>query len=459
MIANPALPTPPRFHPSIVSGSPTPPSRKRPAMTQPSRLFRTLLCIAAIAAASLVALAACHRTQPLCADEMRERAFALIEEGRAFEAKKDYRAAVEVYQQALALSPRPAIHYSLGHCYAELGDYARAEEYLNNALQMQIDYTEARYELQRVLDLKAQTAHGATTAEKPAPVQPAPPQPIEPTIVAQADPAPPEAPASEPALAPEPIQTPASAPKPSPAPPSYEEIHKTLFPGSSKRRNEEYESELGDNPATRSMAGNLGYQGGSAIALNTYAYHLDKAKGFLQIKEHDKAIKELLKALSLKPGDIEALLALGDAYAATRRNQAAMDQYRAAIQANPRDPRPHFKIGNVYSKEKNPESLQAARKAYLDAIGLDPQYQSAYFNLGVLAMQSQNTDEAISYLEKVVQMDSNHVNAHLYLGILYGDYRNNNAKAIEHYQQYLDLGGSRAAEVRRWMKALAEKEK
>ncbi|MBN1866691.1 tetratricopeptide repeat protein [Candidatus Sumerlaeota bacterium] len=116
--------------------------------------LRIVLAAALAVAALTTALGGCRTFAPPTPEELRGRAADKFEEGTRYEDRREYTRAIRCYQEALSLAPRPLILYELGHCYAEIGDLNRAEEYLNRALEMQPDYRMALLELERVRFLR-----------------------------------------------------------------------------------------------------------------------------------------------------------------------------------------------------------------------------------------------------------------------------------------------------------------
>lgn len=568
-------------------------------MRHPSLRSTSLLLTAALLIALLIS--GCKTVQSETPDQRRERALGLLDEGAQKEKQADYKRAIELYQQALALSPRPRTFYALGHCYAETNDLNRSEGYLRHAIEMQPDYTVAKYELQRVQDLKAQsgvaqeaaapaaqaapaaparkillasqTAPAATPAVTPnvpeptfglisetATQEPAPTQKVEtpstttktlapaakkstaksraaarraarrkaaseattqtktsarkssrtakskvatkrngikptptpePTPVATATPTNNASEATETAkkaaLAVAPVAQPtetakpagAAAPLPFPTPtPSadsqtndapdadapqaeaakphgYDEIHQALFPDKKTDKKGKTDEGTSDQSAPAKATGI--FKSDDEIVLDTFAYHFDMGKKFLEMKEFDKAVAEMNQAVQLDPKDIDARLGLGDAYAGKGRAQIALEQYEKALADHPKDPKSYVRIGSLYAAQNSPRSQAEAKKAYQKALQLDPNFKGAFYKLGVLAMTNKDTNEAIGYFEKVLSLDEKQANAHLNLGILYGDYKHDKANARAHYQRYIELGGSRSSEVKKWLAALDKK--
>ncbi len=288
-----------------------------------------------------------------------------------------------------------------------------------------------------------------TSTPKPTAVPPtATPKPtaVPPTETPQPTATPKAVPTWKPSPVPTATAKPTRTPKPTAIPPSAEKVHNTLFPTGSSQTGLRTDANREQTSGT-SLA---------EMSLNTFPYHFRQAKRFQEMTEYDRAIGEFEKALRIDPHSLDARLALGDCY--RRKGNGyfgnAFEQYKKAKQQYPDEPRVYLKIGVLYMKSTQPGAKAEARKAFLQATKVDPLYKSAYNNLGILSMQDGDVQKAIDFFGDVLEIDPDYANAHLNLGILYQDYNRNENLAYYHYRRYLDLGGRRATEVRKWMQKL-----
>ncbi len=616
-------------------------------------------------------------------EQLRSQALSLWEQGyEEHEKKGDYTRAIEVYQHALSLSPRPMILYHLGHCYMETGDLDRAQEYLSRALEMQPGYQSALVDLQKVFERRARqgaqapqaspassrqhaelafdiesinrdpivlvdsgetgpapTTEGAVptplsehpavaaveeirtllladavTSRREAATEPqaetrtiiyadavdhdarleadlapevlgaapevseeasvnapileatmpsANERSVEPRIIAYADdhdarleadaaatmsavamqaeespelsaeaepeedikPEPTATPTPRPTNTPTSVPTPTTAPDEiliqapgqgdvaetteasadrdmavdpvtdadsasgagaaateaevaAPVAPSVDDIHQTIF-----RRDQR-----GGNQGASSSR-NAGPTDIERPVLNTFAYHYNKGREFVLVRENARALEEFDKAARLEAPDIDALVVLGTAYADLRefdraekvyqnaialqpRNMAArisygdlclrrggahlaraLEHYQTAADEHPDEPRPHFKIGLLYLQKSDPD-WGLAREAFLRAVAIDPTFKYAFSNLGFIAMESPSPepDRAIEYFQKCLEIDETYAKAHLNLGILFEEHKKQPEQAYQHYSRYIELGGDRSEDVRKWLR-------
>ena len=88
------------------------------------------------------------------------------------------------------------------------------------------------------------------------------------------------------------------------------------------------------------------------------------------------------------------------------------------------------------------------------AIDKDPNYAEAYNNLAVISMKQKKFDEASELLDKLIEFSPDYANAYLNRGIIASEVKKDNARALENFNKYLELGGPRSPEVRKWVNEL-----
>jgi len=124
--------------------------------------------------------------------------------------------------------------------------------------------------------------------------------------------------------------------------------------------------------------------------------------GYLMLSDHylfdnkrEKAIESLERYLAINPNAVPVLAALGRLYVV--RNDM-------------------LKIVEVYNK----------------IIALQPNNSDAYYNLGILYYNSEDLETSEKLLQRAIAID-NHLNAHLFLAMLY-ETQGKTEKAIEHFR-------------------------
>jgi len=112
-------------------------------------------------------------------------------------------------------------------------------------------------------------------------------------------------------------------------------------------------------------------------------------------------------------------------------------------------------------KEKIIESEIAAKKEKMEPIEIfkyeEPSARELlkqHYNLALAYDQNQQYDEAEAEYKKALDIDPDDPDTHYNLGIIYDDYFQDKARAVAHYEKYLELRpGARDAEnVRSWIR-------
>jgi Flp pilus assembly protein TadD len=93
----------------------------------------------------------------------------------------------------------------------------------------------------------------------------------------------------------------------------------------------------------------------------------------------------------------------------------AEQEYRAALQLEPDNPKLHFALGNILLHEQN--GLELAASEYRTATRLQPDYADAHVNLGFALMKKGDLDGAIAEYRTAIRLQPGHAVAHANLGL------------------------------------------
>ncbi len=207
--------------------------------------------------------------------------------------------------------------------------------------------------------------------------------------------------------------------------------------------------------------------------------YLNLARLYRSVNDFTKAEKATRAALKIRPGSLEARMALGDAYYQNKNYALAEQEYKEVLSYNPSNKEANLRLGVLYHQSgrdemaiailqkmvedkstqpkvylllgecmrDNPEeaariyrqgilysthkavlyfnlaylyrkrldSPDQARKTYEAAIADYPAYAMAYFYMGCLMMEENDMPEASRFLEKAIQLDPNRMDAYLLL--------------------------------------------
>lgn len=129
---------------------------------------------------------------------------------------------------------------------------------------------------------------------------------------------------------------------------------------------------------------------------------------------------------------------------------AAITAYQEAIQLDPSFAAAHYNLAICYRANNQPD---LALEHYERALQAFPDYTDARFNYAILLQEQGYVDDAIAQFERIVATNPTHAPARLSLATLYAQNRATRQKAREHYQQYLrlDPNSPLARDIRRWL--------
>ncbi|WP_373531821.1 tetratricopeptide repeat protein [Vampirovibrio sp.] len=166
-------------------------------------------------------------------------------------------------------------------------------------------------------------------------------------------------------------------------------------------------------------------------------YATDYSIALAEDKQYGEAIDVLRRYLQRNPGDRDAYNQLGKVYLlndqADAANQAftraiplsvlnnyatslkkvgniaeAESVFKLALTINPKDSEVLFNLGNLYNAENK---LEEARNKYLEAIQARPGFAEAHYNVGLIFSKLGDNAQAVTHLEKYLQLSPNARNA------------------------------------------------
>jgi tetratricopeptide (TPR) repeat protein len=145
---------------------------------------------------------------------------------------------------------------------------------------------------------------------------------------------------------------------------------------------------------------------------------LSLAHSCMWTKKYQCVMDTYHEILLLNAESAEADMLAGEALDELKDHDGAIKQFRAAVQANPKEPDVHFGLGYLlWTQRQYPE----AATEFQAELANNPDQTQAFTYLGDAQMRMDHPEAALPLLEKVEQTDPAIFLVHLDLGILFTD--------------------------------------
>jgi len=142
------------------------------------------------------------------------------------------------------------------------------------------------------------------------------------------------------------------------------------------------------------------------------------AHSCLWSKQYQCVLDTYHEILTLNAESAEADMLAGEAQDELKDHAGAIEQFRAAVKADPKEPDVHFGLGYLlWSQRLYPE----AASEFEAELKNNPNHVQALIYLGDAQMQMNHPEAAEPLLTSAVHIDAGRELAHLDLGILYSD--------------------------------------
>lgn len=142
------------------------------------------------------------------------------------------------------------------------------------------------------------------------------------------------------------------------------------------------------------------------------------AHSCLWSKQYQCVLDVYHEILTLNAESAEADMLAGEAQDELKDHAGAIEQFRAAVKADPKEPDVHFGLGYLlWGRKQYPEAANEFRAELAN----NPKHVQAMIYLGDAQMQMNHPEAAEPLLENALHLDAGREFAHLDLGILYAD--------------------------------------
>ncbi|MFB0546380.1 MAG: tetratricopeptide repeat protein [Anaerolineae bacterium] len=137
---------------------------------------------------------------------------------------------------------------------------------------------------------------------------------------------------------------------------------------------------------------------------------------YLQQGKQDKALEEFLKAVEIKPDDLNSHVAIGYIYAQQGRLDEAVREFQRSVEIAPNDLVSHRNLGGVYRQQGR---LEEARAEFERAVAIAPDDLITHQNLAEVYRQLGMKEEALREFQRCVEIAPGDFNSHKNLAIFY----------------------------------------
>ena len=158
---------------------------------------------------------------------------------------------------------------------------------------------------------------------------------------------------------------------------------------------------------------------------------LEEAKSDLNL-----AVADFSKAIELNPLYAEAYVNRGLVYAKLGKHSLALHDYDRALTIDANLPEAHFNRGLSHSATGD---FATAAIDHLRAIALDPKYVKALNSLAQVLINLDRNDEAVSFLDKTIELDPQRATAYYLRGRAYANLTVKD-KATQDFERAIRLG-------------------
>jgi tetratricopeptide (TPR) repeat protein len=142
------------------------------------------------------------------------------------------------------------------------------------------------------------------------------------------------------------------------------------------------------------------------------------AHSCLWSKQYQCVLDTYREILTLNAESAEADMLAGEAEDELKNHRGAIEQFRAAVKADPRQPDVHFGLGYLLWGDRQ---YTEAASEFQAELANNPNHVQAIIYLGDTQMQLNHPEAARALLENALRIDAGRELAHLDLGILYAD--------------------------------------
>lgn len=151
--------------------------------------------------------------------------------------------------------------------------------------------------------------------------------------------------------------------------------------------------------------------------------------------DNDECFKKFATSLKYNTQNPDTYYRLGNVNNAVKNYNAAISQYKKAIELDPKNPAYYVAIAQCY---EDIESIYEQKKALLESLKYDDNNPKVYYKLGMVFETQNDPNGAFNHIKKAVELDADYIEAKHKLALIY-EHKGNNEEAISLYEDILKL--------------------
>ena len=188
---------------------------------------------------------------------------------------------------------------------------------------------------------------------------------------------------------------------------------------------------LSDIYFVKGLAGNVKASLEKALELDpgNIAARMKLAELYLYLKNYHEAISNIDKVLKTDKYHAKAYFIKGMAFKEMGDTAKAASSFQTTVEQDPDYYDAYMQLGLLFAARKNKMALDY----YNSALKINPRSIEAWYALGIFFQENGMHKKAIESYYNILDIDSDHVNAHYNLGYVHSEYLGDHKTAIIHY--------------------------
>ncbi len=249
--------------------------------------------------------------------------------------------AIVLYQKAIGIKPDDAAYYNMGNAYGELGEYQKAINAYQKAIEIKLDMHEAYNNMGNAYNELKEYQKAINACQKAIEIKP--------------------------------------------------DNHEAYYNmGNAYNKLKEYQKAIN------------AYKKAIEIKHDKHEAYYNMGNAYGKLGEYQKAINAYKKAIEIKPDMHEAYNNMGNAYNELKEYQKAINACQKAIEIKPDNHEAYYNMGIAYGKLGE---CQKAINAYQKAIEIKPDKHNAYYNMGIAYGELGEYQKAINAYKKAIEIE------------------------------------------------------